>query len=1083
MVQAVTDIAHFLRQSSFTSQYGAHSHVLMNLPRNGRFILSRESQKQLQRLLSEWLPHLHTSLRSLFAHEASQTHPPWRGEWGVEDVWVAEDPDVVYTPDVLSRCWDHRVANAENVLQPFLCAWLGLAECVRGNKPFVMDVDLKYGIPVDTSLFYTRSDVEQLVHLVQQFLKQFIIGRDREDSVSTREQHVRYIQTLLGLAFNDDSYENIFTIVVLEKPPYVTENGLHVKRGLHLHAPYLFFNAVELDKLLMPQWLTFICNHHGGALERMVHAYRQSHNDLQMTHEATFEGMFDVRGSATNWLMYGCTKSVFSLPYLATHAFNGTGERFRRIRDAFVREDGSWLVAWQELDGSPSFRVEDLDSWWQRLPTLLSFAPERLGMRCLHPRISDESNLLGTNTIQSQHDPATDMEEHEQTWDALHDIDYENGEMMPMMVVAESWITQIQRYHLEGIRNPTYAAFVSTYLERILDELVSPKYATYRSDWIRVGVILNQLLSENPDDAFELWQRFSNRTLRDNLATADCARQVWRWIQNRPAIGNPWSALFSCISQSGCETQLKAWYSQFKSDEQCALRCSVSHVLFARRLWQQNAVFQNVMMLGHKRYVFIPQQHCWIEDDHNIYMMQLIMRDNMFQSIFDEHLRRVQSLYRSHHEAEEDGEAAQFLKKHLMMWQKQRSRIENLDFIQKTLKSMDVLTSPRVHLLPTLKTELDSNPFLLCVRNGVLDLQTMELRPGKNSDMITIQIHFEYHEFDPDHPVASELLQLIQRTFTDDETRTIFLEHLARLLFGLNWHKKVYHWTGGGDGGKSVLQTMIETLFGNELCISRDSGLLTEKMGTTGGATPHIVDIFNKRAVFMYEPDNDVFYKNGSLKMLSGGDRIRGRGLYENKYTSKTITFTPIVVCNDIPRLKADDYASWERIAIFPFLSRFKQDGVPSTTADQFQQRIFARDASLGCRVLEFAPHLLSLLVRVLREGRWKAFRESEEMKQARRQYERNNDVVSLMLRAKVRITDRPNAPPDENAIRHSQIVSFEMLRSMYAAFQTKYRYGRNSSLSDTQLLQVLTEYIGSAPHTPQCVWYHLEIIDNEFFT
>ena len=75
----------------------------------------------------------------------------------------------------------------------------------------------------------------------------------------------------------------------------------------------------------------------------------------------------------------------------------------------------------------------------------------------------------------------------------------------------------------------------------------------------------------------------------------------------------------------------------------------------------------------------------------------------------------------------------------------------------------------------TFAREIDTNPYLICFRNGVLDLRGNKFRKGESSDMITLMIDydFKFPSKSLDKKNMSELIeqfQLFRKKIIDSRT-------------------------------------------------------------------------------------------------------------------------------------------------------------------------------------------------------------------------------------------------------------------------------------------------------------------------
>jgi len=79
-----------------------------------------------------------------------------------------------------------------------------------------------------------------------------------------------------------------------------------------------------------------------------------------------------------------------------------------------------------------------------------------------------------------------------------------------------------------------------------------------------------------------------------------------------------------------------------------------------------------------------------------------------------------------------------------------------------------------------------------------------------------------------------------------------------------------------------------------------------------------IADMRGRRFVSAQEPMLDGKFAEGTLKWVSGGDRLRARRLYEHAREFQPSHKLWLAV-NRVPALRIDDRAAWSRLRVIPF--------------------------------------------------------------------------------------------------------------------------------------------------------------------
>ena len=255
---------------------------------------------------------------------------------------------------------------------------------------------------------------------------------------------------------------------------------------------------------------------------------------------------------------------------------------------------------------------------------------------------------------------------------------------------------------------------------------------------------------------------------------------------------------------------------------------------------------------------------------------------------------------------------------------------------------------------------MDTNKYLLCFNNGVIDFKTKKFRDGYPQDYITKSCGINYIEYNSDmEKISSELSSFMEKLFPIPELNRYMWEHLASCLIGTNLNQtfNIYH--GSGSNGKSILTDLMSHALG-EYKGTVPITLVTEKRNAIGGTSSEIIQLKGIRYAVMQEPSKDTKINEGIMKELTGGDPVQGRALY-----CESEIFEPqfkLVVCtNSLFDITSNDDGTWRRIRKCDFLSKFVDEGEEHTDDTEF---VFPKDKSLKDRLPELAPVFMSMLVK-----------------------------------------------------------------------------------------------------------------------
>jgi P4 family phage/plasmid primase-like protien len=234
--------------------------------------------------------------------------------------------------------------------------------------------------------------------------------------------------------------------------------------------------------------------------------------------------------------------------------------------------------------------------------------------------------------------------------------------------------------------------------------------------------------------------------------------------------------------------------------------------------------------------------------------------------------------------------------------------------------------------------KLDTNPYLLCFKNGIIDFKEKIFRKGHPEDNVSMCTNIDYIPLEPKHKnIMDEINDFMDKLFPEKELCEYMWDHLASTLIGTCANQTFNMYIGIGQNGKSVLVNLMELVLGDykgDVPLT----LVTEKRGKVGGLTPEIVELKGIRYAVMQEPSKGDKINEGIMKALtSGKDRLSGRA----PYMTQTISFIPqfklIVTCNNLMEIKSNDHGTWRRIRTVPFLSLFTKNPVKNDKDKPYQ--------------------------------------------------------------------------------------------------------------------------------------------------
>lgn len=227
---------------------------------------------------------------------------------------------------------------------------------------------------------------------------------------------------------------------------------------------------------------------------------------------------------------------------------------------------------------------------------------------------------------------------------------------------------------------------------------------------------------------------------------------------------------------------------------------------------------------------------------------------------------------------------------------------------------------------PDFEKILDTNPYLMCFSNGVMDFKTGIFRDGEPSDCLSLCTNRPYisrQDFTDELIVNDEKMHsFFEQVFPYAEVRKYMFEHLSCPFIGKNFNQTFVNYFGAGSNAKSTLANEMMPLILGDYYKVITSALLTSKKPSIGGASPEVAGLKGVRYAVVNEPSNGDTINEGVMKQLTGGDPIDARKLYGDTFTFRSM-FQLIVCSNTKYVINSNDKGTWRRIKLVDFASQF----------------------------------------------------------------------------------------------------------------------------------------------------------------
>lgn len=218
----------------------------------------------------------------------------------------------------------------------------------------------------------------------------------------------------------------------------------------------------------------------------------------------------------------------------------------------------------------------------------------------------------------------------------------------------------------------------------------------------------------------------------------------------------------------------------------------------------------------------------------------------------------------------------------------------------------------------------NTNPWLLAVQNGVIDLRTGELRNGVKSDYVNCHSPIT---FDPD-ATATVFPASLREIFCEREDLIDYvLTAFGYALTGLTNERTMFILHGSGSNGKSKLLELLAYILGDgEAGYAKSvpaNSLKPDNRGNPDAPRNDLAIIADARLVLVNESDLKQGVAESMVKWLTGGDMISARFNHGKPFQYRP-RYKIFLSCNHRPVVRGTDAAIWDRLPLIPFDAKFE---------------------------------------------------------------------------------------------------------------------------------------------------------------
>jgi putative DNA primase/helicase len=298
--------------------------------------------------------------------------------------------------------------------------------------------------------------------------------------------------------------------------------------------------------------------------------------------------------------------------------------------------------------------------------------------------------------------------------------------------------------------------------------------------------------------------------------------------------------------------------------------------------------------------------------------------------------------------------------------------------------------------MATTDRELDSNPYLLGVQNGIVNLRTGHHQFNEPQHLIT---RYCNAAFDEDATCPNWLRFLDQIFESDSDTIECVQRLLGCTLLGLANEEILVICYGHGSNGKSVFSNVVHWIMGGYSTTAPSTLLISRRQDDTGPRND-LAALAGARYVSINELQAGDRLDEQVVKMLAGREPISARFLHQ-EFFEFAPSFTPWLRTNHKPIVTGEDDGIWRRLVLLRFGRKFMDA---------------EKNPNLEQELLEEKDGILMWMIEGARQYQRDGIRMSSRMKAELATYRKDSDLLGEYL------ADRTTPDP---AAKTNQIVLY----------------------------------------------------------
>ncbi|NPV50685.1 MAG: hypothetical protein HPY60_05750 [Candidatus Methanofastidiosum sp.] len=291
---------------------------------------------------------------------------------------------------------------------------------------------------------------------------------------------------------------------------------------------------------------------------------------------------------------------------------------------------------------------------------------------------------------------------------------------------------------------------------------------------------------------------------------------------------------------------------------------------------------------------------------------------------------------------------------------------------------LNAMVNATMAMVPITPDDLDKDLFLLNVRNGTINLKTMEFDETHSKDSYITKIVDVVYDSEAKCPLWENFLHEI---FEGDMELISYIQELVGYsLTGDTSEQILIFLYGGGQNGKSTFMNVLKGLL-DDYAKQTDFSTFTVRKNDSGPRND-LARLKGSRLVSTIEIEEGKQLAESLVKQVTGEDTIKARFLYSEDFEFLP-NFKVWLVANNKPIIKGGDYAIWRRIRLIPFNVKIPEE---------------KKDKELGKKLKAELPGILNWALEGCRRWQSEGLKTPKSVELATKEYEEEMDPIKEFL-------------------------------------------------------------------------------------